>query len=74
MKNYDGNERLRNEIATLCNSMNDVLEALTQLEKACPPAEDCLVVRMAGQSLRRINALYLDAYREMLALDICFED
>ncbi|KFC76652.1 hypothetical protein GBAG_4372 [Buttiauxella agrestis ATCC 33320] len=33
-----------------------------------------LAERMASQTLRRINALFLEAYREALVLDEAFQD
>lgn len=71
--NYDGLEKLRADVAVLANSMSDVL---TTLNKLAPYhyETDSLAERLAGQTLRRINVLYLEAYKEVLVLDECFKD
>lgn len=74
MTNYVGFEALRAEIANVSHIMDELHMALFKLTSECPATEDELVVRMAGHSLRRINALCTDAYREMAALNDCFQE
>ncbi|OCJ37357.1 MULTISPECIES: hypothetical protein [Serratia] len=74
MKNYEGFEALREDIAKVGHMMDELHMALFKLTSTYPVTEDALVIRLAGQSLRRINTLCLEAYREMAALDHCFEE
>lgn len=71
--NYAGLEKLRADVAALANHMCDVRTTLNALESYRYDAEP-LAERLAGQSLRRINGLFLEAYREVLVLDECFKD
>lgn len=71
--NYAGLEKLRAEVAALANTMCDVRTTLNTLDNYNYET-DSLAERLAGQSLRRINALYLEAYKEVLVLDECFKD
>lgn len=73
MTNYAGLEKLRADVAELANTMCDVRTTLNALD-AYHYRSDSLAERLAGQSLRRINALYLEAYKEVLVLDECFKD
>ncbi|EPA3166664.1 hypothetical protein ACQ26G_003818 [Yersinia enterocolitica] len=72
--NYIGCEALRADVAALANTMCDLRARLNGLEVKYSYQEEVLAVRLAGQTLRRINALYLEAYREVLVLDECFKD
>lgn len=72
--NYAGNEQLRAEVAALANAMCDLRTTLNTLENVYHYQHDALAARLAGQSLRRINALFSDAYHEMLVLDEAFQD
>lgn len=72
--NYIGCEALRADVAALANTMCDLRARLNGLEVKYSYQEEALAVRLVGQTLRRINALYLEAYREVLVLDECFKD
>lgn len=72
--NYAGNERLREEVAALANSMCDLRTTLNDLEYRYRFDSDVLVHRLARQTLFRINALFMAAYNEVLELDACFKD
>lgn len=69
--NYVGYEALRADVAALANTMCDLRATLNRLEAKYSYQEEALAVRLVGQTLRRINALYLEAYREVLVLDEC---
>jgi hypothetical protein len=47
---------------------------LNRLESEHRHDSATLARRMAAQTLRRINARFLEAYREMLELDESFQD
>ncbi|EOI7435734.1 hypothetical protein ACONXG_004055 [Yersinia enterocolitica] len=68
--NYDGFEGLRADVAALSNAMCDLRQTLNGLEQQYSYKAESLSVLLASQTLRRINALYLEAYRE----DECFKD
>ncbi|WP_318391026.1 hypothetical protein [Enterobacter sp.] len=72
--NYQGLEKLRTDVAALTNAMCDVRMLLNRLESQSGHNATTLAERMAAQTLRRINALLLDAYREALILDETFQD
>lgn len=68
--NYPGLEALRADVAALSNAMCDVRMMLNRLESEHRHDSATL----AAQTLRRINARFLEAYREMLELDESFQD
>lgn len=72
--NHSGFEALRADVAALTNSMIDLRTTLNALEARYHYDADPLPERLARQTLCRINALFLDAYREVLVLDACFKD
>ncbi|EBZ0493691.1 hypothetical protein LSB85_004484 [Salmonella enterica] len=72
--NYGGHEKLRAEVAALANSMCDVRTTLNRLEAITRYDADSLAERLIKQTLRRINALYLEAYKEVIELDENFQD
>ena len=72
--NYVGLEKLRANIAALSNDMCDIRTQLNHLEAEYNYDIDTLGERLAGQTLRRINMLFLEAYREVLVLDETFLD
>ena len=72
--NYPGLENLRADVAAVSNAMCDVRMLLNRLEAQHRHDSASLAERMAAQSLRRINALLLEAYREALVLDETFQD
>ncbi|PIJ50006.1 hypothetical protein BL250_08725 [Erwinia sp. OLTSP20] len=74
MTNYAGHETLREDVAALANSMCDLRTELNRLESLYRYDADLLTERLARQTICRINALYLAAYREALELDACFKD
>lgn len=65
---------LRAEVAALANSMCDVRTTLNRLQSCYDDNATFLMERLAGQTLRRINTLFLGAYQEILALDESFKD
>lgn len=72
--NYPGLEALRADVAALSNAMCDVRMLLNRLDAQYRPDTASLAERLAAQTLRRINALLLEAYREALVLDETFQD
>lgn len=72
--NYDGSEGLRTDVAALANAMCDLRQTLNGLEQQYNYQAESLPVLLASQTLRRINALYLKAYCEVLTLDQSFKD
>ena len=72
--NYAGMEKLRTDVAALSNAMCDVRMLLNRLVSQHRHDAATLAERMAAQTLRRINALLLEAYREALVLDETFQD
>lgn len=72
--NYAGLEKLRANIAALSNDMCDIRTQLNHLESEYNYDANTLSERLAGQTLRRINMLFLEAYREVLVLDETFQD
>ena len=72
--NYPGLEALRTDVAALSNAMCDVRMLLNRLESQHRHDAATLAERMAAQTLRRINTLLLEAYREALVLDETFQD
>lgn len=74
MTNYAGNEALRTDVAALANSMCDLRATLNALESRYRYDAENLTERLARQTICRINALYLKAYRQALELDASFKD
>ncbi|EJG2388736.1 hypothetical protein AM391_RS22610 [Kluyvera ascorbata] len=72
--NYAGLEKLRASVAVLSNDMCDIRTQLNRLESEYNYDANALGERLAGQTLRRINMLFLEAYREVLVLDEAFQD
>jgi hypothetical protein len=72
--NYAGSETLRADVAALANAMCDLRTTLNALESRHRYDADSLTERLARQTLYRINALYSEAFREVLSLDACFKD
>ncbi|EEC0161155.1 MULTISPECIES: hypothetical protein [Enterobacteriaceae] len=74
MTNYTGHEQLRADVAELSNAMCDLRMTLNLLESRYRFDSEVLTERLVRQTLCRINALFLDAYREALELDASFKD
>lgn len=72
--NYEGNEQLHADIAALVNSMCELRHTLNSLEFRYGDNEGKLTEQLARQTFCRINAFYLKAYREVLALETCFKN
>lgn len=72
--NYPGHEDLRAAVAALAGSMCDLRNTLNALERQYRYDAPALADRLAGQTLRRINTLYLAAFQEVLELDESFKD
>jgi len=72
--NYSGHETLRAEVAEIANNMCDLRKMLNAIEHRYRFDSDVLTERLTRQTLVRINALFLAAYREILELDTCFKD
>ncbi|RAY79736.1 hypothetical protein DP190_21220 [Enterobacter cloacae] len=71
---YAGYEALRDDVAGLANSMCDLRVTLNALESRYRYDAENLTARLARQTICRINALYLEAYRQALELDASFKD
>lgn len=72
--NYPGYEELRADVAALANEMCDLRTRLNGLESRWRWDADPLTERLTRQTVCRINTLYLEAYKEVLALDSAFKD
>lgn len=72
--NYAGHEQLRAGVAALANSMCDLRTTLNVLDSRYRYDAESLAERLAAQSLRRINELFNEAYREALVLEENFKD
>lgn len=72
--NYNGHEQLRADVAVLANSMCELRDTLNAFESRYRYDADALTERLARQTVCRINACFLEAYRDVLALDSCFKD
>lgn len=72
--NYSGHEALRRDIAGLANNICDLKTTLKVLEETYHYRHDGLAERLAGISLRRINALMDEAFNIALMLDESFLD
>lgn len=72
--NYEGLETLRADVAALSNGMCDLRTTLNRMESQYRYDAATLAERLASQTLRRINGLFLEAYREILTLDETFQD
>ncbi|EAZ9185779.1 hypothetical protein FNH73_19905 [Salmonella enterica subsp. salamae] len=72
--NYAGHEKLRAEMAEVANNMCDLRATLNGMEHRYRFDSDVLAERLARQTLFRINALFMEAYNEILELDACFKD
>ncbi|NWC63984.1 hypothetical protein [Cedecea sp. P7760] len=72
--NYEGLETLRADVAALSNGMCDLRTTLNRMESQYRYDAGTLAERLASQTLRRINGLFLEAYREILTLDETFQD
>lgn len=72
--NYAGYEELRADVAVLANDMCDLRTRLNGLESRWRWNADSLTERLTRQTVCRINTLYLEAYKEVLALDSAFKD
>ncbi|WP_313481759.1 hypothetical protein [Atlantibacter hermannii] len=74
MTNYTGHEQLRADVAELANAMCDLRMTLNLLESRYRFDSEVLTERLVRQTFCRINALFLNAYREALELDASFKD
>jgi len=74
MTNYAGLEPLREDVAALANDIYELLSKLKALELQKCLDEETLAERLARNAFYRIRELYMEAYREALALDACFKD
>ena len=72
--NYNGHEALRRDMAGLANHICDLKTTLKVLEETYHYRHDGLAERLAGISLRRINALMDEAFNIALMLDESFLD
>ncbi|OJB86349.1 hypothetical protein A9Q61_17945 [Yersinia ruckeri] len=72
--NYDGHEQLRADVAALANSMCELRDTLNAFESRYRYDADDLTERLARQTICRINARFLETYREILELDASFND
>ena len=72
--NYNGHEALRRDMAGLANNSCDLKTTLKVLDETYHYRHDGLAERLAGISLRRINALMDEAFNIALMLDESFLD
>ncbi|OFC63614.1 hypothetical protein [Candidatus Erwinia dacicola] len=72
--NYAGIESLRSDVAELVNMMDELWVRMNALGSHNYRDDTPAAELMARQAVTRINALFLNAYREMLALNACFKD
>lgn len=74
MTNYAGLEPLREDVATLANDIYELISRLKTLEPQKCQDEETLAELLVRNAFCRIRELYMEAYREALALDACFKD
>lgn len=74
MKSSAGFNLLLVEVIALKRDMRELRRTLNWLISRYPNDSCPLAESLIRQSLCRINALYLEAYKEVLALDDCFRD
>ncbi|WP_058912040.1 hypothetical protein [Entomohabitans teleogrylli] len=74
MKNYEGHEQLRDDLAELANSMSDVRMRIRELEVKYHDGCPALVDALAADFLRTLNEQYLSVYIRVLAFSDCFHD
>lgn len=72
--NYQGNEKLRIDIAALANDMCEMHIKLHELSRAYFWNSDVLVERLVGQILRDAHDLYVENYKVINELDQHFKD
>jgi hypothetical protein len=72
--NYPGLEQLRADVAGLANDMCDLRAAMNKYQDVYRFDSDVLAERLVRQTLFRANALFMQAYHEILELDACFKD
>lgn len=74
MMNYAGLEPLREDVATLANDMYELLSRLEALESKKNHDAKTVAELLVRNAFCRIRSLYMEAYREALALDASFND
>lgn len=72
--NYQGNEKLRADVAALANDMHEMHIRLHELFRAYFWNSDVLVERLVGQILRDAHDLYVESYKAINELDQHFKD
>ncbi|ELW3333326.1 hypothetical protein QMH89_004465 [Salmonella enterica] len=74
MTNYQGHEQLRDDLAALSNTMNDLRLHIRALEVKYHDGCPALVDALAADFLRNLNEQYLTVYMRVLAFSDCFHD
>jgi hypothetical protein len=72
--NYAGTESVRTDVAELVIRMDELRMRMNALGAHSHLNDLPAAELMARQAVTRINALFLKAYLEMLALNACFKD
>ncbi|EAS1759757.1 hypothetical protein OY11_18020 [Salmonella enterica] len=72
--NYEGYEELRQDIATLSNDMHEMYQRLTLLEQKYRWNSKELTQNLAGQTLRIVNAQFVQFYKDIAELELIFSD
>jgi hypothetical protein len=73
--NYQGNEKLRADVAALANDMHEMHIRLRELSRRYFWNSDVLVERLVGQILRDAHDLYVgESYKAINELDQHFKD
>jgi len=74
MTNYAGLEPLREDVSRLANDIYELLSRLKVLESQKHHDAETVAELLVRNAFCRIRELYMEAYREALALDACFKD
>ncbi|HEY3983499.1 hypothetical protein [Cedecea sp.] len=72
--NYQGNEKLRADVAALASDMHEMHIRLRELSRSYFWNSDVLVERLVGQILRDAHDLYVESYKAINELEHHFKD
>nr|WP_241390773.1 hypothetical protein [Serratia proteamaculans]ULG15724.1 hypothetical protein 495p1_00117 [Serratia proteamaculans] len=72
--NYQGNEKLRTDVAALANDMHEMHIRLRELSRRYFWNSDVLIERLVGQILRDAHDLYVESYKAINELEHHFKD
>lgn len=71
---YQGNEKLRTDVAALANDMHEMHVRLRELSRRYFWNSDILIERLVGQILRDAHDLYVESYKAINELEHHFKD